>query len=47
MYVYHILLRIFPPIVAKILTSLWFSVLITAVLFFSLEPQISFKYGNL
>lgn len=47
MYVYHILLCILPPIVAKILTSLWFSILIFAVLFFALEPQISFKYGNL
>jgi len=47
MYLYHILSRIFPTTIAKLLTCLWFSTLIFAVIFFAVEPQISFKYGNL
>jgi hypothetical protein len=32
---------------ARILTGLWFALLIVLVLFFAIEPQGDFRYGNI
>ncbi len=47
MWLYTRLCSVVSPIAARVLTGLWFAVLIALVLFFLLEPQAVFRYGNI
>ncbi len=47
MWLYTQLCSVVSPVAARILTGLWFAVLIVLVLFFLFEPQAEFRYGNI
>jgi hypothetical protein len=46
MWLYVRLCAVLPPPLARILTGMWFALLIVLVLFFAIEPQADFRYGN-
>ncbi len=47
MWLYTRLAWVLPSSVAIVLTAFWFAVLLIAVLFCAVEPQVQFIYGNL
>ncbi len=47
MWLHTRLCSLVPPFAARVLTGLWFAVLIVLVLLFLLEPQAEFRYGNI
>ena len=46
MWLYDRLTRVLPGWAARVTLALWYALLIVAVLFFCLEPQADFNYGN-
>ena len=47
MWLYVRLCAVLTPLLARILTGFWFALLIVLVLFFLIEPQGDFRYGNI
>ena len=47
MWIFAFLSSRFPGPIARLLTGLWYAILIVLALIFSFEPQADFRYGNI